>query len=145
MQKKGLVTKNQPKIDKLIREKSPDNENDSERPRKMAFASVTETVIKKEPTTSKDANDEKDDKKPLKKIMDKNLASIFNPTKIKTKTDLKESDLAKSIKEKRERLFQDISVFRFNKKRVKVLSDAGEILKISGCFILDVSGIKSPG
>lgn len=128
-------------IDKLIRERSPASSADERPSKKLASTTASESEndtvkmkseaktseIKPEPKTCK--AEPTNDKAPLKKIIDNNLASIFNPAKKhESKT---ESDLVNSIKEKRARLYADITEFRFNKKRVKVLSDASEIPKDS--------------
>ena len=120
----------QPKLTNLIRERSPASSADERPSKKIASTSCSEAEAdaKPIPSTSKAAG-EGSGENPLNKIMKVNLASIFNPN-IKEEESA-ESELAKSIKEKRGRLYTDITEFRFNKKRVRVLSEAGEISKES--------------
>lgn len=128
--KKSLM---QPKLTSLIRERSPQSSSADERPSKKIASSCSEAETDvKQPTTCIPSTSETG-VNPLNKIMKVNLASIFNPN-IKEEggeEGSSESELAKSIKEKRPRLYADITEFRFNKKRVRVLSEAGEISKES--------------
>lgn len=113
----------QPKISKLIRERSPASSSADERPsKKLASTTASENESDNNKPKGSTANQQQDGTNSLNKIMEKNLASIFNPMKKKNETS--SSELADSIQEKRTRLYEDITEFRFNKKRVRVLSDA---------------------
>lgn len=127
MAPKPKVSKQQPKISaKLVRERSPASSADEKPPKKLASTTATsESETEQKPSTS---SSNQASSKPIEKIMEKNLASIFNPLGSKGK-DEKANNLANDIDEKRKRLYTSIQEFRFNKKRVKVLSDAGEIPK----------------
>ncbi len=108
----------QPKITKLVRQRSPDNSSGDERPAKKlqsTTASESDTDFIANPKSNQDA---------MNKIVEKSLASIFNP---KLENTVSTGKLANELKEKRVRLFKDITEFRFNKKRVRVLSDAKDI------------------
>ena len=111
---------NQPKITKLVRQRSPESSSADERPAKKLLsttASESDTDPAVRPKSSHASGS-------MSKISEKSLAAIFNPKLEQTATG---GNLAKEIKEKRVRLYKDITEFRFNKKRVRVLSDAKEI------------------
>ena len=152
----------QPKLEKLIRQRSPSSSCD-ERPAKK-FASTTASESDSDVVRSKKegATNVKTEKSLNKLVNEKLDAKIFKDTKIdKTKTSGSESSpvkqkasvstpktdkkmpsifqsikkegesvssgLADEICEKRARLFSDITEFRFNKKRVKVLTEVANI------------------
>lgn len=56
----------------------------------------------------------------------KPLAPIFKSEPAKTEPSSSSSSLIEEIKQKRHKLFESINEFRFNKKRVRVLSEASE-------------------
>lgn len=121
----------QPKLTSLIRERSPQSSSADERPSKKIASSCSEAEADVKPPTTYLPSTSGAGVNPLNKIMKVNLASIFNPNIKEEGGKEEESELAKSIKEKRPRLYADITEFRFNKKRVRVLSEAGEISKES--------------
>lgn len=105
------------KLDKLLTPSSPLLPSTSKvRPRSRSPS--IETAVPKKKLNSEDES-ETSKKFPL---FQSSLKSI-----IKTEGTLPTSQLEEEIKSKRIELFESISAFRFNKKRVRVLTDANEI------------------